>query len=172
MLEWPSLYGRYKTSVLEMSRHLCPTALPPLPPSTNLRPWQQDLEGQLEAEPEDRSVLFVVDSEGNQGKTWFSKYWYLKYPEETQLLSIGKKDDLAYAIDESKRFFFINVPRTQMEFLSYSVLEAMKDRIIFSGKYESTTKILSHTPHVVVMCNEHPDMNKLSADRYHVITLE
>jgi hypothetical protein len=82
------------------------------------------------------------------------------------LLAPGKRDDLAHAIDVSKSVFLFNVPRGSMEFLQYGVLEQLKDRVIFSPKYESTTKVILQKTHVVVFCNEEPDLTKMSADRY------
>lgn len=53
-----------------------------------------------------------------------------------------------------------------MEYLSYAVLEAIKDRLVSSPKYESVLKTMIYQPHVVVLCNEHPDENKMTSDRY------
>jgi hypothetical protein len=89
-----------------------------------------------------------------------------KRPDECQLLKVGKEADMCYAIDESKTIFLIDVPRSKMEFLQYSVLEQLKDRMVFSTKYNSRMKILRSTPHVVVFCNEAPDKSKLSRDRF------
>ena len=72
---------------------------------------------------------------------------------------------MAYAVDPDKRVFFINVPRLGMEFLQYSILEQLKDRMVFSTKYTSEMKVLRTNVHVVVFCNEMPDMDKMSADR-------
>ncbi|QUS52604.1 replication protein A [Mute swan feces associated circular virus 8] len=137
-----------------------------------LRPWQRSLETDLMADPDDRRIYFVVDTQGGQGKTWFVRYWMSQNRDLTQILSIGKRDDLAYVIDESKRYFLFDVPRSCSEFLQYSVLEKLKDRVVFSPKYGSRTKFLNHLPHVVVFMNEHPDMTKLSRDRYVVLELD
>jgi hypothetical protein len=74
-------------------------------------------------------------------------------------------DDKVF-VDESKRIFLFNIPRGQMEYLQYSVMEQLKDRMVFSPKYQSSTKLLRFVPHVVVFCNEAPDMEKMTADRY------
>lgn len=128
--------------------------------------WQQTLHDQLMEDADDRSVLFYVDPEGNSGKTWFQQWFLTKYPEKTQLLSVGKRDDLAYAVDETKSVFLFNIPRGSMEYFQYTICEQLKDRMIFSTKYQSSMKILSSVPHVVVFCNEEPDMSKMSQDRY------
>lgn len=164
--EWPSLYGRYPASCLHFIDLLYP--IPPLV-TGELRPWQTDLDELLEAPADDRKVIFVVDPAGNIGKSWFLKWFLGKYPQDCQRLAIGKRDDLAYAIDPSKRFFFFDIPRTQSEFLQYSVLEQLKDQMVFSPKYHSVNKILPTTVHVVVFMNEEPDMTKMTGDRFNIM---
>lgn len=165
--QFPSLFMRY-ARCMEWIDLVYPS---PVLVAGEPRPWQHDLGERLDADADDRSIIFVVDPVGGCGKSWFVRYWLSTHGELTQRLSIGKRDDLAYAIDESKRFFLFDVPRSQSEFLQYSVLEQLKDRMIFSPKYTSRNKLLQHTPHVVVFMNEPPDRNKLSADRYVVINL-
>jgi len=141
-------------------------APPPKLREGELREWQQFLETELENEADDRSVSFFVDPTGGKGKTWFQQFLLTKRPDDVQVLGVGKRDDMCYAIDASKSVFLINVPRGGMEFLQYTVLEQLKDRMVFSTKYQSVLKTLSKAPHVVVFCNEDPDMTKMSADRY------
>lgn len=133
------------------------------------REWQDGLEQELD-EPceDDRKVVFYVDREGNSGKTWFCRWFLSKHPERTQVLAIGKKSDLAFAVDTRKDVFLFNVGRDEMQFLQYPILEGLKDRMFFSSKYRSGMKFLHRVPHVVVFCNEEPDMSKLSADRYDI----
>jgi hypothetical protein len=113
--------------------------------------------------------MFYVDDEGGKGKSWFQAWYLTKNPEKTQVLSAGKRDDIAHTIDKTKSVFFFNIPRGGMEYLQYPILEQLKDRMVFSPKYNSTMKFLTAVPHVVVFCNEHPDMNKMSLDRYIII---
>lgn len=131
-----------------------------------LRDWQSDLESELLADADDRSVVFYVDKEGNKGKSWFCRYMISKYPEQVQLMSPGKVVDMAYVVDIDTRIFLINVARGQMEYFQYSILENIKDRLVMSTKYRPTTKLLRNKTHVVVMCNEDPDFTKMSQDRY------
>lgn len=134
--------------------------------------WQSELEEMIEEEaPDDRSVHFYVDSEGNSGKSWMCKYLTGKYPDAAQMIRPSKADNMAYQIDESKWIFIVDCPRSQMEYLQYTVLEQMKDTMIGSGKYESTLKVLRKVPWVLVFCNENPDMTKLSVDRYVIKTI-
>lgn len=163
---FPSLYGRYPQMCKHYIALLCPH---PVLVEGALRPWQSSLSETLEGMPDDRSVIFVVDPLGGMGKSWFIKHQISKNPLTTQRLSIGKRDDLAYAINPECRVFLIDVPRTQSEFLRYEILEQLKDRMVFSPKYNSVNKVLKQQPHVVVFMNEEPDMNKMSGDRYQFI---
>lgn len=135
-----------------------------------LRTWQEELSQLLNREPDDRKINFVVDIVGNTGKTWFAHY-YKKIHLNVQILLPGKKADLAYCINTSSRVIFLDAPRCkQTDFIFYDFLEELKNGYIFSGKYESRFKSLRKM-HVVVLMNEHPDMEKLSIDRYNIITL-
>ena len=49
-----------------------------------------------------------------------------------------------------------------------SVLEKVKDQLVFSSKYASRVKVLPHPVHVVVFSNEQPDMAVTTEDRYNV----
>lgn len=132
-----------------------------------LRDWQATLNGDLNLEPEDRKVIFLVDLEGNKGKSWFSHY-YASLHDNVQILLPGKKADMSYALDSTIRVLFIDAPRSkQGEYLQYDFLEDVKNGFVFSSKYESRNKSLQKC-HVVVNMNEHPDMSKLSNDRYDV----
>lgn len=163
--EFPTIFLRYGR-VMEWIDLIFP---PPVLVEGTLRGWQIELAANLQGEADDRKIYFVVDPIGGSGKSWFVRYWLSNYGELTQRLSIGKRDDLAYAIDESKVYFFFDVPRSQSEYLQYSILEQLKDRLIFSPKYTSRSKMLEKNPFVVVFMNEEPDYNKLTADRYEVL---
>lgn len=132
-----------------------------------LYPWQLKVMKGLESEPEDRKIGFIVDPVGNTGKTWLIKY--IKDTKgESLILTVGKTNDLSYYIKSNgdKIIYLFSVPRGCMEFISYKLLESLKDGIIFSGKYESDMFVLKGKVHVLVFTNELPDLNKLSTDRY------
>lgn len=137
------------------------------------RAWQGELNSRLELPADDRKIIFVYDEEGNTGKTWFIKWFYDNHPG-CQILSTGKSMDIAYAIKEETKYFLFDVPRGSMKYLQMHVLEQMKNQLIFSTKYQSQMKRLSHVPHVVVFCNEDPqsveECTQLTADRYEYFT--
>lgn len=131
--------------------------------------WQADLNHSLLLEVNDREIIFVVDYVGNSGKSWFA-HDYCHLHDNAQVLTPGKKADMAYALDATIRVLFVDVPRCKSETLQYDFLEDVKNRHVFSTKYEPIVKRLNKV-HVVVLMNESPSMDKLSADRYKVINL-
>jgi len=161
-LNWTALYCRYGNKLKELRDLLYPS------PNLETGPysgWQLDLNQKLK-EPAvcDRSIEFFVDEPGGSGKSWFIRK-FLTDNVDAQFFSVGKRDDIAHAVDITKRVFLFNIPRDHMQYLQYGILESIKDRLIFSPKYMSQTKMLVHKPHVIVFCNEQPDYEKLSEDR-------
>ena len=164
----PALFTRYRTNLLDLTERLCPN---PSIQDGELRGWQIDLNNRLHEDPDDRTIDFVFDEEGGKGKSFFYRWFYTNNMDITQLLSSGSRNDIAHAVDPFKSVFLFNIPRCQMEYLQYAILEQLKDRVVFSPKYNSTTKLIRSKCHVVVFCNERPDYTKLSEDRINLITL-
>lgn len=132
-----------------------------------LRPWQQDLYAELALVPDSRTIIFMVDTLGNAGKSWFAHYYAFMH-ETAQVILPGKKADMAYILNPLVRVLFVDAPRSkQGEFIQYDFLEDVKNGYVFSPKYESRQKQLGAV-HVVVLMNEEPDMSKLSLDRYKI----
>lgn len=139
-------------------------------PAHPLRPWQATLNAKLLLPPHPREIIFIVDLQGDTGKSWFARY-YCDIHSNGQIIVPGRKMDMAYIANEEKRVFFLDCPRSkQGDYIQYDFLEELKNGYVFSGKYESCIKILN-TPHVVVLMNEMPDMTKLSANRYTIVRL-
>ncbi|AXQ66326.1 MAG: putative viral replication protein [Cressdnaviricota sp.] len=134
-----------------------------------LNAWQEDLNQMLNREPSKRIVNFVVDPIGNKGKTWFAQY-YCSLHDNAQYLESGKRSDLTHALRTDIRVLFVNCCKSKLEFLDYSFLEAVKDQMVFSPKYESSMKRLPPC-HLVVMCNEMPNRLAMSDDRYNIIEI-
>lgn len=166
----PSLYARYSKKCTEIAHALLPT--PKLVPE-GAQPrvgFQEDVVSLVDNDAHPRQIHFFVDEEGGIGKSWICRY-LLTHNASVQYLRIGKRDDLAYAIDETKTTFLFDIQRGQMTYLQYSVLESLKDQMIFSAKYESSLKTLQSIPTVIVFSNEHPEMNQLTEDRYDITIL-
>lgn len=167
--EFPTVLASHRSimSIIELR-----APRPQLIANPDPREWQSVLETKLTTEPpDDRVINFYVDTEGGKGKSWFQRYMLSTYPDRVQLLGPGKRDDLAHTIDTSKDIFLMNVPRHGMEYLNYTILEQMKDQVIFSPKYDSQVKVLRNKVHVVVFSNENPDFDKMTFDRYNCVDM-
>lgn len=139
-------------------------------PCFQLRSWQETLCSKLQLPPDPREIDFIVDINGNQGKSWFARR-YCDLHSNAQIIVPGKKADMAYVVNDKNKVFFLDCPRSkQGDFIQYDFLEELKNGYVFSSKYESVIKAFAY-PHVVVLMNEHPASDKLSADRYNVTVL-
>lgn len=156
------VYAKYPRFCQDYVQDSMPKKVVPFFP---LRKWQGALYDALKLAPDPRTIHFIVDYNGNAGKSWFGHY-YCYMHDNAQVLLPGKKADMAYMLNLLIRVLFIDAPRSkQGEFLQYDFLEDVKNGYIFSSKYESRCKQMQPC-HVVVFMNEEPDMNKLSKDRY------
>lgn len=142
----------------------------------DLYDWQKDICKVLEEEPDDRSIYWYWETEGNVGKTTFQK-WYFMHHKHVLTLS-GKAVDMKNAIinyvEKNKDFprvIFINIPRSvDDKYVSYTGIEEIKDMYFFSGKYEGGM-VCGPNPHVMVFSNREPVYYEMSIDRWKVTEL-
>lgn len=165
-----AVWARYRTFCLEYLGDNTPERVLE---DHSLNTWQQELRDLLVLPPSDRTIVFVVDAVGGGGKSWFAHKYQEWHPDKrVQVMQPGKKADMAYALEVGLNVLFVDAPRSkQGEYIQYDFLEDVKNGAVFSTKYESRCKKFA-PPHVIVMMNEEPDMLKLSADRYHIISVE
>lgn len=142
-----------------------------------LRPWQKDILKIIESEPDDRTVYWIYDQKGCNGKTVFSKYLHAK--ENAIIATAGGNKDIACLLAvlkeggrdlNDKNTFIFNFPRST-EGISYKAIESVKDGLMTSTKYESATLVFN-CPHVICFSNELPDLYKLSEDRWNIKVIE
>ena len=134
--------------------------------------WMQVAKKIIESEPDERKIDWFWEPDGNKGKTIFCKWAYLKY-EGVVILS-GKAHDMKHAIvsyyektQMLPKTILINVPRSTVDYLSYTGLEEIKDMFFYSGKYEGGM-VCGPNPHMIIMANEEPNYSKMSRDRWRV----
>jgi len=132
-----------------------------------LREWQKKLWDKLTETPDPRKIMWYTDIEGNQGKTWFSKY--LITNSSAVVYGNGKSADIKYAYN-GERVVIFDLCRSCEERVNYEILESIKNGVFFSAKYTSCSKIYP-IPHVIVFSNFGPDRTKLSSDRWDVNNL-
>jgi len=105
----------------------------------DLRCWQKQIIRCLEAQTE-RQVLWIIDEDGNIGKTFVSKFLLFKC--DFQLFTLCKGADLGYELDPTKRGYVFDFARDSEDFVNYKFIEEVKNGIVPSPKYESETKFI------------------------------
>lgn len=113
---------------------------------------------------DDRQILFVVGEFGGEGKTFLAHYLVANHGAVKYENS--KTNDVKYAY-EGEPIVIFDFVRSSQDHINYEILEIIKNGSFFSSKYQSEFKAFA-PPKVVVFTNEHPDLNKLSKDRYQI----
>lgn len=129
--------------------------------------WQANVLSLVASPPSDREILWVYDPVGNHGKTYLSKY--LVDSKGAFYCNGGKSVDVSYSYSGQNIVVFDYV-RDAADYVSYGVIEQIKNGILFSTKYESDVKRFS-VPHVLVFANFRPAEDKFSQDRLCIIEL-
>ena len=142
---------------------------------TTLKRWQQQLKDYVTAPPDDRTLLWITDKSGGNGKTKFAKY--MAFHHDGIPLGYGNAGDILNLVYkfQGKNLYMFNLTRTKPAVFSsqdiYSCLESIKDGMFINTKYD-TGFVLMDSPHVVVFANQDPDQEHCTADRWSVHQLD
>lgn len=140
----------------------------PLQIICQLKPWQKEIEDIVLSEPDDRTIHWFWETEGNVGKTALIKYLLHKYDFCTFTRSTKSADILTVA-DPSKTVYLFDFARCQEGFCPWMALEQLKDGLISDSKLKKQTRnIIMNSPHVICFANWSPDSSKLSRDRWRI----
>lgn len=142
-------------------------------------PWQKDMWAKLRFSPTGRKVIWIHDSLGNTGKTRFAKWCCLTHPEKCRMLNnVGRIADFAMNMqnfwNEGWRgnTVFLNLSRSYSDRTSiYEACEIIADGYITCTKYAGGVVWLPPM-HIVVMSNFEPQVDRLSADRWEIFSVE
>lgn len=136
------------------------------------RNWQQNIIDLCEDTPDNRTIYWFWEPDGNVGKSFLAKYLDLKYD---MIICDGKKADVFNQAlvwkqnhpEQSPKLIVLDIPRTSKDFVNYGVIEQLKNGHIYSGKYEGG-KFLFMPPHVICFANSMPEEEKVSLDRWNI----
>lgn len=130
------------------------------------RGWQLSVMDILNQEPDDRTIHWFWEPNGNVGKSQLCKYLVVK---RDAVMLTGKSNDMFHQLSKLKNpvLVLVDVPRTSVEYINYGAIEQIKNGLIFSGKYEGA-QLVFNSPHVIVFANIPPDYSAMSADRWKV----
>lgn len=121
----------------------------------------------VEAPTHDREIYWIYDPKGGCGKTDLANH--LISNNGFLVFGNAKTADVALAWNGENVIF--DYSRSQQDCINYGVIEDIKNGRIFSGKYQSCTKLYAR-PKVLVFANFLPDFGKMSMDRWNVNTVE
>lgn len=120
----------------------------------------------------DRLIHCVVDEIGGLGKTEFARWCCIHM--EGCIVSGGKAADMKNQIVEymkvnvrTPRYIIMDIPRSNLDYLSYQGIEDVKNMLFYSGKYEGSM-VNGNKPFVLMLMNEYPKIENLSSDRWRV----
>ncbi len=136
--------------------------------------FQQNIIELIKQDPDDRKVFWYWDAQGCKGKTSLAKHICMHY---NALYVQGKATDIKFGIIDmiKKRgeidVIIMGLPRSYEQFVSYDAIESVKDGIFYSSKYESGM-CMFNSPHVIILANFEPNLEKLSKDRWVVECLD
>ena len=138
-----------------------------------LRSWQQDAMKYFQS-PTERKVIWIRGNTGNEGKSWFQNYVQSLFGfERVCRLDLRIKHGNTCNVLKKRAlgtidiFLFNDSRSVSGEDLNlYTILENLKDGDATASKYDNDT-IRFKTPNtVMVFSNHHPDLKKLSKDRW------
>jgi len=129
-----------------------------------LRWWQKEIDEKIDEVPDDRTINWYWEEKGCSGKTTFIKYCIMNKKDKGIVVLSGKAADMKHMITEYKKkngylpeVIFMNVPRTSLEYLSYTGIEEIKDMLFFSGKYEGSM-VCGPNPHILYLLTRSLDI--------------
>lgn len=133
-------------------------------------PWQKDALQKLEAQTgmgeHSRTIPFIGDPQGDNGKSWFSKYIEYKYKgfcvDSTNYKNFA-------ALYKGQQKVVIDLSRVDdIDAISYKLLEKLKDGSLFSQKYHPN-KLQFASASIIVTANQFPsNFEVFTPDRWDI----
>jgi len=134
--------------------------------------WQAELEDILRSPVDRRVIHWYWSKQGQTGKTIFARHLLLTIPNIQYVK--GFRRDVFMTLTNSTQGVIINLARgDHISANLMSMLEDLKDGLLFSSKYESKALILDPL-HVIIFANEEPSDEcriVMSEDRLHVVNV-
>lgn len=136
-----------------------------------LRNWQMHLQNEIVGAAHDRKIIWYVDFDGGQGKTFMARYLVANHGA---IVLGGDKKDMFYGYNNEDIVVFDlsfgdtyeqKVPWNRFD---YSAMEKIKDGLYFNTKYDSGMRFRKEAAHVIVFANGLPDTTLLAEDRWDI----
>nr|QKV51207.1 putative replication associated protein [Crucivirus sp.] len=142
------------------------------PMNLRLYKWQRaiaNIVGRKDVLPEGRKVLWIYDPLGKCGKTVFAAWLMVNH--KALYLNNAKSENMAHAWSKDRNdIIIIDLMKTTEDFVNYTAMEAGKNGIWFSPKYDSSTQV-SIRPWVIVLSNSLPRLDAMAQERFLTIRI-
>lgn len=122
-------------------------------------------------DPNDRTIIWITDTQGNTGKSKLVKYCCF-YNKSCAKISFGNAGQLRSSIIHAgaKKCYFVDIPRTlgtddSMNSIM-SALEDTKNGYLTSSYYGESKVLMMEPPHIVVISNRSCPKDMMSQDRW------
>jgi len=145
--------------------------------------YQEKVLNILKKEPDERKVYWFWEENGGVGKSALVKHIYLKNTDR-MIIATGKGNDVRnqinYHINGNEKLklepkeldiAILDISRTVEDYVSYEVIEQIKNGLLYSGKYEGGMCAFN-SPHVIIFANFEPKYDALSSDRWRVYNID
>lgn len=137
-----------------------------------LYPWQKTLKQAIDTDPDDRSMICVLDPEGGKGKSRFANAMTHAFRDKVINLSNGRGIDMAHTLANAPdvRLIQVVLSRQMQETTNLKFLEQAKDGHFMTAKYQSRN-ITLETPHIVIYSNYALNWKEVTTDRWRILFL-
>lgn len=139
-------------------------------------PWQQKVLDSVATEPDDRTINWIYNAEGNVGKSKLMKYMYWK--KLGLRIPMGTSNQLRSSTVEKgpHRCYLVDLPRSRgaddrLQDL-FAALEEIKNGWVETAMYGKAKVLMMKPPHLWVMSNFPPVMDLASQDRWKIWTID
>lgn len=141
----------------------------------HLRKFQKEVEDLVKSAPDERSIYWYWEDNGNTGKTTFCKYLYHKYKVSVSTSGMNERDLFHIVSEEKPKCLIIDLPREeQAKTLRLGPVEQVKNGFFGTGKYEGHS-YCGPNPHVIIFANRPPyvsEFKNLSEDRWKIRNID
>lgn len=132
-----------------------------------LRKWQgMAISAMLETD--DRQIMVVYDPVGGIGKTTLARYMVINRIATYVPPMSDAQDFMAFAMAKPSKAYIFDMPRSEsvkQKKGMWSAVEQIKNGYLYDKRY-SFRDMWIEPPKIIIICNELPDMDSLSADRW------
>lgn len=149
----------------------------------NRYPWQASIihhlydEGEVSIKtPDDRSIIWIQDKQGNSGKSKLVKYLCFN-SDDIVKISFGTAGQLRSSVISigPRKVYIVDIPRTLGDDDSIpsliSSIEDIKNGYIVSSMYGKHQQLMMDPPHIIIFTNAPCPTAMMSEDRWQVYNI-